>query len=238
MKVALVCIAKDEDHYLREWLDWHFNIGFDTAYVYCNDWQPHMAVPPNTNIIYWPGKVQQLNAYNDFLAKYSKDFDWAAFIDVDEFICTGKFDDIKSMLNDYKDYFALGLNWKLFGTSGYDKADYTVPVVDRFTHSQMGFNEHIKTLLNLKNIRNQFLQNDVHFINPHFVAIAVRSYFTIRADKREFVHGPFTQFKEQAPAGMPYIAHYVTKSKEEFYIRRSKIRADTASPRENIDEFF
>ena len=37
MKIALVAIACNEDHYLREWLDYHFKIGFDDAYVYCNN---------------------------------------------------------------------------------------------------------------------------------------------------------------------------------------------------------
>ena len=55
MKTALVCIAKDEDNYLREWLDYHFKIGFDDAYVYCNNWQPHIAVPNNTHLIDFPG---------------------------------------------------------------------------------------------------------------------------------------------------------------------------------------
>ena len=55
MKIALVCIAKDEDNYLREWLDYHFKIGFDDAYVYCNNWQPHIAVPKNTHLIDFPG---------------------------------------------------------------------------------------------------------------------------------------------------------------------------------------
>lgn len=85
MKIAIVCIAKDEDNYLREWLDYHFKICFDDAYVYCNNWQPHLAVPKNTHLIDWPGEVQQLNAYNDFISKFSKDYDWALFIDVDEY---------------------------------------------------------------------------------------------------------------------------------------------------------
>lgn len=36
---ALVCIAKDEDLYIDEWIKYHLHIGFDKIYVYRNDWQ-------------------------------------------------------------------------------------------------------------------------------------------------------------------------------------------------------
>ena len=85
MKIAIVCIAKDEDHYLREWLDYHNNIGFDDIYVYQNNWSFKEEVPDFVHLIDWPGEVQQLNAYNDFISKFNKEYDWALFIDVDEF---------------------------------------------------------------------------------------------------------------------------------------------------------
>lgn len=37
---------------------------------------------------------------------------------------------------------------------------------------------------------------------------------------------------------MPYIAHYITKSREEFLERRSRVRADTSSPREDLEGFW
>lgn len=34
MKTALVAIAKDEDNYLKEWVEYHLKIGFDDVYVF------------------------------------------------------------------------------------------------------------------------------------------------------------------------------------------------------------
>ena len=34
MKTALVCIAKDEDRYLGEWLAYHLKLGFSEIFVY------------------------------------------------------------------------------------------------------------------------------------------------------------------------------------------------------------
>ena len=39
MKVALVCIAKNEDLYIDEWIDYHFKLGFDEIFVYQNNWR-------------------------------------------------------------------------------------------------------------------------------------------------------------------------------------------------------
>ena len=55
MKLALVAIAKDEDNYLREWLDYHFKIGFDEIYVYQNNWHFKEEVPDYVHLIDFPG---------------------------------------------------------------------------------------------------------------------------------------------------------------------------------------
>lgn len=39
MTNAVVCIAKNEDLYIDEWLLYHFKLGFGRAWVYQNDWR-------------------------------------------------------------------------------------------------------------------------------------------------------------------------------------------------------
>lgn len=39
MKTAIVCIAKNEDNYIDEWIKYHTKLGFDYVYVYQNDWR-------------------------------------------------------------------------------------------------------------------------------------------------------------------------------------------------------
>lgn len=34
MKTALVCIAKNEDNYIDEWIEYHLMLGFDRIFVY------------------------------------------------------------------------------------------------------------------------------------------------------------------------------------------------------------
>ena len=37
IKVALVCIAKNEDNYIQEWITYNKLIGFDDIFIYQND---------------------------------------------------------------------------------------------------------------------------------------------------------------------------------------------------------
>ena len=82
--------------------------------------------------------------------------------------------------------------------------------------------------------------SDVRFCCPHFVGIAARSYFTMRADMLAYALGPFAKVDDKLADGysMPYIAHYVTKSKEEFIERRSRVRADTNAARPDLEGFW
>ena len=42
MRTALVCIAKNEDNYLDEWIKYHLKLGFSEIFVYQNNWRyPH-----------------------------------------------------------------------------------------------------------------------------------------------------------------------------------------------------
>lgn len=52
--------------------------------------------------------------------------------------------------------------------------------------------------------------------------------------------GPFAKVDDRLANDykMPYIAHYVTKSKEEFLERRSRVRADTNAARGDLEGFW
>ena len=93
MKLALVAICSELDarYYVLEWIKYHRHIGFDDIFIYMNnvDKQTRNNLENHklgyVHLIDWPGEVQQLNAYNDFIKNKSKEYDWALFIDVDEY---------------------------------------------------------------------------------------------------------------------------------------------------------
>ena len=87
MRTLLCCIAKHEQRYIQEWIDYHLRIGFTAVKIYDNeDAQGTLDFVrrPNVQIVHFPGPVKQMQAYTDCLNETSYDF--IAFFDVDEFL--------------------------------------------------------------------------------------------------------------------------------------------------------
>ena len=237
MKLALIAIARNEDHYLKEWYEYHHKLGFDDIFVYENNWRYVEKTPSYVHLIEWDGTCQQIPAYNDFIENKRNNFDWGLFIDVDEFFVPIGFKDAREFFESCKHRFAIGLNWKLFGSNGLDKADYSKGVIERFTKSQVGFNQHIKMALNFEKLVREMIIDDVKFINPHFIGLGLRYNIVFSYDGSYMICGPFAPIYGN-PTNIPYIAHYVTKSREEFIERRTRIRADTNSARSDLEGFW
>ena len=66
---AIVCIAKEEDHYIKEWIDYHKKLGFDHFFIYENDWASPIKIDSITNIPF-NGDHLQLPPINPFLDTY------------------------------------------------------------------------------------------------------------------------------------------------------------------------
>ena len=85
LKTALVCIAKNEDNYIEEWVNYHIKLGFDMIFIYENNWRCKLEHPQITKIPF-DGELKQLPVYNHFVQINGNNFDWIGFIDVDEFL--------------------------------------------------------------------------------------------------------------------------------------------------------
>jgi hypothetical protein len=88
MKVALVCVAKWEDYYLKEWLDYNEKLGFDKVIMYQNEWRTELEHPILEKRIS-DGRSIQVPTYNHFL-NTEREYDWVAFFDCDEFLVLKK----------------------------------------------------------------------------------------------------------------------------------------------------
>ena len=223
MKTALVCIAKNEDNYILEWIAYHLRLGFDAIFIYQNNWNFPINVK-GVHTLKFNGECQQLPAYNDFIEKYSRKFDWVAFLDVDEFIVLKKHAKIKAFLEDFNDLQGgLAVNWVMFGPNGHvDIKNENYSVLGRFTRCASRPNQHIKSILRIK--RNSWLRMPFSFgrtklrmVNPHHPNVA---FFDT---DRKKVEGPFN------PGGAVnfiQINHYFTKSLAEFRLKLERGRAD------------
>lgn len=206
MKVALVCIAKNEDYYLDEWLEYNHKLGFDQIIMYENNWR----CPINKNYltkIPYDGDIKQLPAYNDFV-KNNKDFNWVAFIDCDEFITLVKHKNIKELIEDYKDFNGISLNWFIFGSGGLYERENT-SLLKQFKYRNSKVDKHIKVIMNLKFNFKMTL--------PH------NSNLPVVDTNKKLIYSAYNM---GGPTDIAYINHYHSKTYEDFKIRCERGRAD------------
>jgi hypothetical protein len=179
---AVCAIFKNEARYLREWIEYYRLQGAEKFFLYNNESQDHYleVLQPyiNRGIVElkdWPNSKNntskyytkpvnhwdaQIRAYNDCLENNKGSIEWAAFIDIDEFIVPKRDNNIVSYLmriskNTY--IGAIKINWQLFGTSGFSKLTQdsliTETLVKKAPHdfSKYGWvtNAHIKSLVKL-----------------------------------------------------------------------------------------
>jgi hypothetical protein len=218
MKVALVCIAKNEDHYIEEWINYHLKLGFDDIIIYRNNWE-YSNDNPRVKVIDYPGQVRQIPAYNEFISQNLGIYDWVAFFDVDEFLALKKHSNVKEFLNDYGNYNTVGINWAIFGSNGIESVSDNYNVLERFTKRQVSVDQHIKSIVKIR--------TGVAFGTPHNVNVEWVS------PELSINRGPFNKNGSDEIA---QLNHYFCKSKDEFIQKVSRGRADTNQFR-SLEEF-
>lgn len=214
---AVICaIVKNEELYIEEFIQYHFKLGFSKIYIYDNNKTPCTMSfltnkYPDIIIVDYPGREQQLKAYNHFIETHGNKHKWCAFIDIDEFIVLKQHQNIVALLEKHCISGALCLNWYFFGSNGH--SDYEPkPVLQRFTLRANNLDRHIKCIA--------CCSDCLRFKNPHFCKLKDKTYQHDTNGKR--IYG---EFNYHAPSNVAVIHHYFTKSKAEF---KSKIRRGKA----------
>lgn len=135
MRVGIIAIARNEDLYLEEWINWHLGLGFDTIIIGLND-DEFKPLITNPRVIYedYTGveKVQSL-AYTELYEKYRGQFDWLLFIDIDEFLML---DEHNASIAEFLDGFdcdVVRISCKHFSDGDMLDTDGDFRVVERFT---------------------------------------------------------------------------------------------------------
>lgn len=211
--IALVCIAKNEDFYIDEWIKYHTKLGFDYIYVYQNNWRykGDKSQFDNVHWIEFDGNAKQLEAYKNFLIHQSSNYDWVAFFDVDEYLVIDGFPPLSNWLKKYSNYYAVGVNWRIFGDSGITEVT-NYSCINRFIKAENKLDQHIKSILNCKKCRESNIIDKIEFCDPHSFRKSLNSDFTVSTDISRFINGPFNRnylAKDQ-------LNHYYSKTLSEF----------------------
>jgi hypothetical protein len=207
MKVGLICVAKLEDHYLKEWLDYNQKLGFDKVLMFQNDWRTDLEHPVLEKYI-CDGPSIQVPLYNEVL-QHNTEYDWLAFIDCDEFIVLKKHNNIKELIEEYQHRTnVIGLNWTFFGNMGKLSREGD-SLLKPFTMRNKGTDQHIKVIINARSGERMQLPH-----NTNRLAMDTNGH--------KF-SGPFNP---NGPMDVAYINHYHNKTKEDWIVRCERGRAD------------
>lgn len=225
---AIILLIKDENRYLKEWLDWHLALGFDHIYIYDNGENDHVqdiidAYATETQqkiiVIDWTGHHEhiQQDAYNHFMDNYKSDVRWGLFIDSDEFL---KFTDeettnVNSVLKAYEDYTEVWGYEVEYNANGQEKYE-NKPVRERFTQRT--------------DVREGFYWKNFVQVNR------IDSFKMHYAQYDETKHLMYKN--ENSNQDLFVIEHYYTKSWEEWQIKIKERGGADPNYHKALSEFF
>ena len=226
-ELSIVAIAKNEGLYIKEWIEFHKLVGVSKFYIYDNESSDSLKnilknYIANGEVIYtyFPGKSMQLPAYNDAITRYMHKSRYMAFIDLDEFLMPSEYgkllpDIINDIVNQSIHAAGVGVTWRVFGSSGYEKKPdglvtecYMKRGVDNCWQ-----NYHIKTVCNPRLVK--------YYVSPHFPLYKL-GLWNINENGR--------RLRAWFSLGQCYnkikINHYFCKSKEEALMKWNRGLAD------------
>ena len=238
-KIAILAIAKNEAPYIKEWLDYHRNMGVDKFFIINNDDEDNDTM---YNILEAENKAKndivqvnipgaeelkkvgmQEGAYNAVyqqVIKQHSDVKWLAIIDIDEFLYfDGK--SAKEYLAQpvFNDTDVIHVNWRLYGDNGQIRYE-DKPVQERFPN-QCPLNVSYNSDERAKGIyENMFIKSIVRLTDKPIKICAhttfVQNGITRRSDGTVSTNPWF----ESISTDNNYVKHYNTKSLEEYIDRR------------------
>lgn len=243
IRTAIVCIAANENLYIRDFVKWHLKLGFTKIFI--GDNSPVDGEHPDfiLNDFIDTGQVEiirlyrhnknpqflQMILYSVVYEQHRHQFDWMFFIDVDEFVTfnTNKFTYVSDWLS--QDYIAdadeIRLNWLCFGDNNqiyYDNRPvwkrFPKPMPDILKHDWCGNYPVNGTLKSAIRCTSSFA-NFIATASPHWALTDKQNNSVVisPSGKRRAWNRSVDALLDYDVA---YLAHYRTLTITEFLHRR------------------
>ena len=231
MKIAICAIARDENPYFEEWLNYHRKVGISHFFLYDNgsrtpikDYlQENNLMKDDIEIVEWHDfKLgAQSRAYMDCCKKH-QDFDYIGFLDIDEFYESNKMNvirDIQDLRDLYGNFFGVGLYWRIYGSNNpYFEERHPVDEYVKW-HGD----KHIKSFVCPKYVMG--------FPDPHKASLIGGNYINEKGGK---ILGPYGQHTSDNI----WIKHVFTRSKSEFLEKIERGDANLQVRTRTMNDFY
>jgi hypothetical protein len=225
MYISLCLIAKDENSYLKEWLDYHILLGIEHFWIYDND----SKVPLKESLQDYikkgwvtvnpiNGKGMQLYAYDHCIQTYGKFSLWIGFIDTDEFLVPKTEDNLRDFLANYEKYAGLAVSSLFFGAGGNQERPKCGQIAGFKirTPEDLSTNRLVKSIIQPAKVLFPISPHSFMFSEGNFCVNELNN----RVDTQFF---PCSITKIQ-------LNHYYTRSAEEWKEKISRGRGDMGDP--------
>lgn len=232
IKVAILACAKQEELYIKEWIDWNKSLGVDHIYIADNNdsnYEPNLTdviqdyinegfvTVHNYNDIH---PIQPI-CYSDLYEQYGYIYDWFFICDIDEFLhmpITNN--NIKQFIYMYdnKGFNSIAINWRSYDDNGLVYYDDR-PLQERFTNLantnsiKNGERKVIKSIIRTKKYCKAFTVNHQHDPLCNYPLVK-------RCNVLMYPHYKQTNDENgniQEKYKIAYIAHFEMKTLEEYF---------------------
>lgn len=159
MKLGITTIQRDRAPWIKEWVAFHYLVGFRKFYIFthlCQDGTEKILeeLKRSFAIEIIPTKEldkPQIKCYQYAADTFLDEVDWMAFIDGDEFLFPTNVNSLAQSLQEYSDknLSALGVYWVCYGSSGYIEEPKGLIIENYKKRAKDGYenNRHIKSIV-------------------------------------------------------------------------------------------
>lgn len=229
-KYVVFACAKNEEGYIREWVEYYLSIGFDKVFIADNNEEGNDLQYQAVKDYVDSGIVQMFDVRGHESVQvlmYSRfcecgNYKWCGYFDCDEFFEMGVYNNVKDFLPTLEEYDCISFNWVLFGPNG-NVFKKEGSIRERFPNPlgpilYMKENVFIKSIV--KGGEGRFKHcwfNGSHIPaceNPD-IKYSIGGYNEPYASKTIHAHFP-PSYK------LAYIRHYYTKSYEEWKVKAGR----------------
>ena len=241
IKIALCAISKNENRYIKYFLENYKNLGYNHIYLYDNNDigdEPIIALQivkdlikeDFLTVIEYRNKTGlfQTDSYHDCYRKYNSKYDWISFFDLDEYLILANNQSIQDFFDNqrFNNCESVQFNWKVFNDN--EQLDFEdkspierFPVETSYTYEQ----QHIKSTIRGGLDYNRMIEIG----SPHTVYRNVKACTSSgKPNNNRFFSLP-VDYENGA------LNHYVTKTIKEYFLKRIKTKAE-ADNLENISQ--
>lgn len=234
--LTIASCLKNEEPYMKDFIQYHRYIGVEHFVFLDRNYQPLRELLkeewyPDVEILHFPDIPEHTHmlAWGKAIEYTRGKTKWLACIDADQALVPVHVTDVREILKEFEQFASIQLNWHTFGSSGHDRK-LPGSVYERFTmraESNWGVNNHTQFICQPDRVTTVCPC-------PHFV-INNPGEITVNIHKQP-MYGPFNIPPIHDPL---WLAHYYTKSREEWNTKISKNRADIFGLRhdDTFDEY-